>query len=556
MRNAAPCGGMSTQGAAADLVANTNVAGFEATFFVVRMVNPLDVDTALANIAKYTLNTENPEELRRRIATIGDGEIVSGSIRRSPVRASDSVILNRKCGSGMPKFVYREEKSNYREEKSNFPGMGFSGATLLAIMPVFAIFYILLVLPFFPDDGKGRVENILFWPVMAVLTLTLVFQNWARIDYRFFRSLPIASLIAYLVFAAASVTWAYSPDFAFSRLVVQVLALIVVVVPYALPTGAKYTIPSVHLCYAIALAVNVVYVLTTPSSLIGHAGYFTHKQGLGLLGAVGIILSSHELLHRGWRRLVAIIAIGLGFWLVFESESKSALAFALVAIPCSALILLLCKKTRLTPAFIVAAVVVASMLVSNPIERIGYRLYGDATLTGRTGIWAFANYQISHKPWLGWGFHSYYFVPNPPQNAAPGYIRDMPSSHSGYLDLKLETGRIGYWIFLVFIYSSLHLLERVRRKDPVRAWFFLSFELFAMLINLLDSNWLVLEHFWLLYLIVVAESVRYSWPSRVTAAAVRAIPVGPSRRLARFARSAPAVTPGSASNANISGPLV
>ena len=171
--------------------------------------------------------------------------------------------------------------------------------------------------------------------------------------------------------------------------IVQVLAFIVVVVPYALPIRAKYTIPSVHFCYAITLAVNAVYVLTTPSSPIGHPGYFTHKQGLGLLAAVGIILSSHELLHRGWRRLVALTAIGLGFWLIFESQSKSALAFALVAITCSGPILLLCKKTRLTPAFIVAAVVVASMFVSNPMERIGYRLYGDPTLTGRTGIWGF-----------------------------------------------------------------------------------------------------------------------------------------------------------------------
>ena len=116
----------------------------------------------------------------------------------------------------------------------------------------------------------------------------------------------------------------------------------------------------------------------------------------------------------------------------------------------------------------------------------------------------------------------------------------MPSSHSGYLELKLETGRIGYWIFLVFIYSSLHLLERVRRIDPVRAWGFLSIELFAVLSNLLDSSWLILTHFWLLYLIVVAESVRYSLPSKAPspapAAAVRA---GPSGRLARFARSAP-----------------
>jgi exopolysaccharide production protein ExoQ len=430
----------------------------------------------------------------------------------------------------MPKFIDRAEKSN-------FPGMGFLGGRLLAIMPVFAIFYVLLVLPFISDDdGKGRVENILFWPIVAVLTLTLVVQNWKRVDRRFFRSLPIASLIAYLLFAAASVTWAYSPDFAFSRLVVHVLALVVVVMPYALPIRAKYTIPAVHLCYAIALAVNAVYVLTTPPSPIGHAGYFTQKQGLGLLAAVGIMLSSHELLHRGWRRLVALIAIGLASWLLLESGSKSALALALVAMMCSGPILLICKKTRLTPALIVGAVVVVSMFVSNPIERIGYRLYGDGTLTGRTGIWGFIEYQISHKPWFGWGFHSYYFVPNSPHEAAPGYIRDMMSSHSGYLDLRLETGRIGYWIFLVFIYSTLHLLERVRRQNPVRAWFFLSFVLFAALINLLDSNWLAISHFWLLYLIVVAESVRYSLPSKVSSPApvgvVQAVPVGQGRRLA------------------------
>jgi hypothetical protein len=268
-------------------------------------------------------------------------------------------------------------------------------------MPVFTFFYLLLVLPFIPVDENSRWENILFWPVVAALTLTLVFRNRARMDRRFFHSLPIMSLIGYLVFAAASVTWAYAPDFAFSRLLVQVLAVIVVAVPYALPISTKYTIPGVHLCFAIALAISAVYVLTTPPSPIGHPGYFTHKQELGMFAALGIILSSHELLHRGWRRLVALIAISLASWLVFESQSKSALAFALIAIFCSWLTLLLCKKTRLTPAFIVAAVVVASMFVSNPMERIGYRLYGDATLTGRIGIWGFIGYRTEALVWLG-----------------------------------------------------------------------------------------------------------------------------------------------------------
>jgi hypothetical protein len=57
------------------------------------------------------------------------------------------------------------------------------------------------------------------------------------------------------------------------------------------------------------------------------------------------------------------------------------------------------------------------------------------------------------------------------------------------------------------------------------------------MINLLDSNWLVLDHFWLLYLIVVAESVRFSLankaPSSALVGAVQAVQVGPRRRLAR-----------------------
>lgn len=426
--------------------------------------------------------------------------------------------------------------SAYRVAQSRLPSKGLVGGAILAYLPVSTFFYILLVLPFMPDDGKGRIENILFWPLLAMVTLALALQNWQRIDNRYLRSLPILSLFAYFVFAAASVTWAYSPDLAFSRVIVFIFATIIVVVPYAMPIRTAYTIQSLQICCALGLAISAVYVLTTPPTPIGHAGYFSHKQGLGLLAAIGIILSCHELLFSGWRRILALVTLCLGFWLVFASESKSALAFALISVVAAGMMLLFSKMTRVTPAYVVGAIVVASLFIHNPIERIGYRLYGDPTLTGRTGIWNFINYQISRKAWLGWGFHSYYFVPNSPQNEATGYIRQMPSSHSGYMELKLETGRIGYWIFLVFIYTSLHLLEYVRRRDPIRAWCYLSIEFFSVLINLTDSLWLTLTPLWILYLIIVAESVHYSLPTsspRKVQKVIRPTRNGGSRRPAR-----------------------
>jgi O-antigen ligase len=402
--------------------------------------------------------------------------------------------------------------------------MGSFSVKALSILPVVGIYYVLLVLPFIPIDvNSGRIENILFWPAAATLTLALVFYNRQHLDYQFLRSVPAASLIAYLAFAAASVTWAYNTELSFTRIVVEVLAIIVVFLPFALPIRTSNSIQVLYICYAVALLVSAGFVLTTPPTPIGHAGYLQHKQELGLLAAVGIIFSVHALLHGGWWRLFGVITAGLAFWLILESQSKSALALAFVAIISSGIMLLLCKMTRLTPAYLVAAVVVASMFFTNPMERIGYRLYGDPTLTGRTEIWNFIEIQISQRPWLGWGFHSYYFVPNSPQNAAPGFVKEMPSSHDGYMDVRLETGRIGYWIFLIFIYSSLHLLENVRRKDPIRAWFFLSIALFAALINLLDTHWLTLTHFWLLYLVLVAESVRFSLPASYGAIPARSV---------------------------------
>lgn len=77
------------------------------------------------------------------------------------------------------------------------------------------------------------------------------------------------------------------------------------------------------------------------------------------------------------------------------------------------------------------------------------------------------------------------------------------------MELRLETGRIGYFIFLIFIYATLHLVERVRRKDFARAWIYLSIIFFAQLINLTDSYWLVLDHLWVLYLIIVGDMIRY-----------------------------------------------
>ena len=117
-----------------------------------------------------------------------------------------------------------------------------AGGTVLALIPLGAIYYVLLVLPFIPDHGSGRLENILFWPVLASIVMALILRNLLQLDRGFFWSLPILSLLSYLLFAGASIVWAYNSDIAFSRLISHLLAFVAVVLPYALPFGHRTTL--------------------------------------------------------------------------------------------------------------------------------------------------------------------------------------------------------------------------------------------------------------------------------------------------------------------------
>jgi exopolysaccharide production protein ExoQ len=408
--------------------------------------------------------------------------------------------------------------------KASDTNVRFPGRSVLAALPVFVYYYVLLILPFVGSDDGSRIENQIFWPIMAVGVVAIAWFNRSFLDRRFIFSLPIMSLAAYLLFAAASIGWAYSPDYSFSRYLAQLFGAIIVVAPYAFPISTAHTPQRLHVCCAIAVAVNAVYVLTTPPGPVGHPGYFTDKQTMGMFCGTAIIISAHEILFRGWRRLMAVVVMCVTVWLIFESKSKGSLALLLVSLVLSGFILAVCKYLRTTPPFILAAAVLvffglslalggSSLFFSDPVGSISYHLYGDYTVTGRSYIWDFINLQISRKPWLGWGFHSYWFVPNSPNNEAPGFVKDMPSSHSGYLELKLDTGYIGYCIFLVFVYSSLHSLEMVRRKDPARAWLYMSLACYTILVNFLDSVWISENDVWILYLIVVAESIRIAQPN-------------------------------------------
>jgi exopolysaccharide production protein ExoQ len=413
------------------------------------------------------------------------------------------------------------------------PRASAPGIDKFAIFPVAACAFALIVSPlwifFNPineqamhDAGEARLENRIFWPAMAMIAILLAVQNFFR-SGKFTCPPHIICLFAYLSFAGASVLWAFSPESAFVRFVQQVMVVTSIVLPALLATRTADMMRGMYLCFAFALIINLFFVFNGSATIvaygatlvnIGYEGYFGGKNYLGECAAVALVLSLHEATHRGWRRAFSIVVAVISVTLIFLSDSKTAFGLVIVCPILAQFALVLRKLTRISLAVILLCIPLSYIALSSVsninMNRISYMLYGDSTLTGRTIIWDFAWYEIGRRPLVGWGYQSFWLVPNSPSVEAPGWVKLMPNAHNGYYDTVLEMGYVGLAFLLSFIISTLHAVGRVADRDPARAWGMLSLILFFIAWNYFESLWMRgFEFLWMVFVIIVAEIGRY-----------------------------------------------
>ncbi len=383
-------------------------------------------------------------------------------------------------------------------------------------------------------SAQASPENRIFWPAMAAISVILAVQNRSRLGRPTWPP-HVICLFAYLAFAGASVLWAFRPESSFTRFVEEVMIVTSIVLPAMLAARTVDMMRGLFLCFAFASILNVFFVLHGSSETalygaklvdIGDQGYFEGKNYLGECAAVAFLLSLHEILQRGWRRALGIIVVVSAILLILLSNSKTAFGLALISPFLAALTLIVRKITRFSPAIILLPIplcyIVLSSVSNFNVYRISSILYGDSTLTGRTIIWDFANSEIARSPLVGWGYRSFWLVPNSPALDAPGWVKMMPNAHNGYIDTKLEMGYVGLALLIAFIIATLHAIGRVADRDPARARLLLSLALFIISYNFLESLWMRgFEFLWVVFLIVAAEVGRYWGPFPLGRAAYR-----------------------------------
>ena len=439
--------------------------------------------------------------------------------------------------SGMPQASMHSLRSG--RTKSSGPAID-----KFAIVPVFAFAYSIIVAPLlgviFPNSGaigtsaaariaalmQPRPENKIFWPAMVAIAVVLVARNHSRF-VKLTWPPHLKWFLAFLAYCGASVLWAFKPEFALTRFVLESMIIISVILPAMLADRSTDIMRGVFLCFALASAINIFFVLNQrpmlydDGSMLGYPGYFSFKGILGECAAITILLSLRETLYPGSRRVVGMIAASIALFLIFPSHSKGSLGFAIVA-PCvAAITLLVGRKMRVSPAVTLLPIVLLYQALLhipnvNLVERMSWYLYGNYNVSGRTVIWDFVRQKHELRPLLGWGFGSFWQVgaDGPSLAGCSGWVCAMPSGHSGYWDTMLELGSVGYPFLIIFIMATLHGLKRVQDRDPTLAWLLLTLAIYVIITNMIETVWMAGGDMnWMMFLLVVAEVARFCGPS-------------------------------------------
>ena len=183
-------------------------------------------------------------------------------------------------------------------------------------------------------------------------------------------------------------------------------------------------------------------------------GPFTQKNilaRLAVLGAIVFLLNALQKPQSTIHKVVLWSGFLLNILLILLSTSKTALLLLLMIL----VLLPLYKALRWKNTIIIPLIVmiilcggsILTIVISNweaSLNAIGR----DATLSGRTGLWEAAIQKISERPWLGYGYQAFWQDDGGAVEIWRSEGYKPPHAHNGFINIPLDLGLIGLFIFL------------------------------------------------------------------------------------------------------------
>ena len=382
-------------------------------------------------------------------------------------------------------------------------------------LPVLVLAYPLLVWPMafsafvFDSQGTGtalsNIEasgsnaiNVLYFLAVGGLAILLAGQR-LHLGRRMIWTGALLVVAGYLFWSGLSTVWALNTSISARRLILQGLIIVAAVFAGIVDSDPRKLAHRLFWLCVLVIGLNVLWLGVKPPSPIGVEGIYPQKNTLGAALIIMLpILTFAVVTRRGLTRLLALGTIVAALGLLVLSESKTSLGLAVLVPLLVTAAIFGARVLRTTPAVLIGFTLmlsylswlVLSQLTGVTSDDLSQLIFGDPTFTGRTFIWAFINEQIANRPVFGYGFNSFWAVgyDSPSFRDAPGFIVSLLQAHNGYLDVRIETGIVGFAMLCVLLVLGMSQASRLARRDPALGFLALCFILTAVLHNLLETS--------------------------------------------------------------------
>lgn len=249
---------------------------------------------------------------------------------------------------------------------------------------------------------------------------------------------------------------------------------------------------------------------------VAYSGVTTQKNSLGEIVLVFCMILLWDYLEiratgsrkrplRGaqWDRLLLLL---MGALLLYQSQSKTSLLCLLIAIALGVRRGGLATKPISTVAYVVVLSTPFLMFLSTEfgdlIQPIVNALGRDLTFTGRTNIWSQITWNTVN-PLTGCGYWNFWKGPGGAAiSTAIGWT--VPTAHCGYLDVYLDGGILG--LFLFFCVLAAYGWRLIKRSEKGRFQLVgLAVLSAAIVYNLTESAFLRTGPLWFLVLVMIVD---------------------------------------------------
>lgn len=361
-----------------------------------------------------------------------------------------------------------------------------------------------------PADPDGGAVLRLLWPPVYLASLILIALHPARVWRTALRGWPVLLLAAMTL---VSSVWSLDPSITARRSLAVMMTAV-----FGIWLAARFSwrdlIRLTGCMFAVLALGSLIAGAVFPGFGVMHEihpgawkGLWWEKNTLGAMMAWGSLAfcAAAAAAPNAAERRAWLLFLGLAVLLVLLSTSKTALLASLICIGGPAGIALARRGFGFAASAIFILLLGVAALIGVLLVGPGVILEAlgrDATLTGRTEIWAVLTGQIADRPLTGYGYGAFWEVKDGPafwvrqETAWP-----VPTAHNAWLETALAIGVPGAAFAFMLVLSGLAIAAR-RLFTGFSAYWALPFLTSWLVVSFSESN--LLEQNGLIWLLLSA----------------------------------------------------